>query len=64
VPAPRLQLTAWLGLLAGTVIAWVAIGGWLAVVFLLAAQILPRQRKRFRAGTENGVTAGPSRADE
>ena len=46
VPQPRLQVLAWWILLGCAAIAGIAFSGWIALVFLLAALILPWQRKR------------------
>ena len=46
VPLPRVQAVAWAILLAGSVVAWLAFGAMIALVPLLAALILPWQRKR------------------
>jgi hypothetical protein len=64
VPAPRVQFAAWLALLVVAVCTWVRVGSWLAGVFLLAAQILPRQRKRRGTDTEGETTAEPLPAGE
>jgi hypothetical protein len=44
-PSPRIQLVIWAILLAGAVLAWVALGAVVALVFLLAALILPWRRR-------------------
>jgi len=49
-PAPQIQLTIWAILLAGAVLAWFALGMAVALVFLLAAVILP-WRRRTGAGS-------------
>lgn len=46
VPLPRVQTAAWAIFLAGSVVAWLAFGAMIALVPLLAALILPWQRKR------------------
>jgi hypothetical protein len=46
VPLPQVQTVTWAILLAGFVIAWLAFGVLIALVPLLAALILPWQRKR------------------
>jgi len=46
VPRPLPQTLAWWILLACAAVTGIAFGGWTAMVFLLAALILPRQRKR------------------
>jgi len=46
VPLPQVQAVAWAIFLAGSVVAWLAFGAMIALVPLLAALILPWQRKR------------------
>ncbi len=50
VPAPRLQVIAWGILLMAAVIAWLVFGLLLALVFLLAALILPWGRRTMSKG--------------
>lgn len=45
VPSPQLQVLIWWILLGCAAVMGVAFGRWIAVIFLLAALILPRQRK-------------------
>ena len=49
-PSPQIQLIIWAILLACVVLAWVAFGVAVALVFLLAALILP-WRRRTGAGS-------------
>jgi hypothetical protein len=44
-PSPKIQLVIWAILLAGAVLAWVALGPVVALVFVLAALILPLRRR-------------------
>jgi len=46
VPSPQFQVLAWWILLGCAAVMGVAFGGWIALVFLLAALILPRQRNQ------------------
>ncbi len=46
VPLPQVQAVAWAVLLAGSVVAWLTFSALVALVPLLAALILPWQRKR------------------
>lgn len=58
VPAQRFQLAAWLFLLAAASVTWLTVSGWLAVLLLLTAQALPRQRRSRNEGPENDIEPG------
>ncbi len=57
VPSPQLQVLAWWILLGCAAVTGVAFSGWIALIFLLAALILPSQRKRR---DDDAAEQGPS----
>jgi len=62
-PLASLQIGAWCVLLSASVVSWVAWSPWPGVVFLLAALVLPVQRKRPKdksSRTAQQPGSGPS----
>jgi hypothetical protein len=51
VPVAHVQVVAWWTLLGCATVAGVAFSGWIALVFLLAALVLPLQRRRLPGET-------------
>lgn len=55
VPAPHFQLAVWVALLGGAFVSWGLFSGPLALVLVLAAQVLPRQRRCPASAAEESV---------